>query len=229
MDSQQLHRGAVVCQQQIPGLVGDQAIFQNRLHQPPQLRDSTVSVLAEKVSRTSLQFQAKSSRLVVWGTIGSVDMGKHGGNGVCQMGVDAARSVGVHVHVHCHDAVLLQVVTDQREKLRCGHLKGDGDVLRGVHQNHVVLLVYRLQVGPPVVMDDVLRKIKVRAGQICNEPVHFHAFDGQIAVGGEEGKTPRTALRMYRCPCPESGCQIGASSEYPPSTGPPERYRNTCR
>lgn len=66
------------------------------------------------------------------------------------------------------------------EKFHRGHLKRNGDVLIGVHQNYVVDLVRRtrLKIGTTVVFGDLhlLRHGEIFSRKINNLPVDLHAF-----------------------------------------------------
>ena len=49
---------------------------------------------------------------------------------------------GTCIQVHHHHPAGVQVVPHQGEKLRGGHLEGDGDILVGIHHNHIILLIH---------------------------------------------------------------------------------------
>ena len=72
----------------------------------------------------------------------------------------------------------------QREKLKRGHLKGNGDILIGIHHDHIILLVHRVQKSPAVIGEHrhILRQIKILSGQLCDFLVYLHSLQRHSPV-----------------------------------------------
>ena len=119
-------------------------------------------------------------------------MGEETGDGVAEGLVDAPLPVGVHVQVHDHDPAGSKMLFDQGEELSGRHLEGDGDVLVGIHLDHVVLPLDGLEIGAAVIGGHVhgLREGKIGLGQVRDLVVDLYATDlasWEIAgaLGGE--------------------------------------------
>ena len=85
----------------------------------------------------------------------------------------------MHVHVHDHHAVGLEVLAHHGEELHGGHLEGNGDVLIGIHHDHIIFSLIRFKIRPAVVCDDrnILRKCEVFMGEIGYGFVYLHSSD----------------------------------------------------
>ena len=68
----------------------------------------------------------------------------------------------------------------RREELPAGQLERNGDVLIGVHHDHIKLLLRRGQVGPPIGYSHLhfLRQAKIGAGDIGDLAVDLRALHG---------------------------------------------------
>ena len=121
---------------------------------------------------------AEYHRIGVGGHVDGVGVGEHAGHGVAQVLVDGAVLRGGHVQVHHHDAAGLQMPLYLGEKLHAGQLKGNGDVLIGVHHDHVKLLLRGGQVRPAVLHRHLhaVRQAEILRGDIGNLFVDLRAL-----------------------------------------------------
>ena len=117
-------------------------------------------------------------------------IGKQTGNGVAQGLVDASLPVRVHIQVDHHHPARRQVVPNQGKELHRGHLERDGNVLIGIHLNHVILGVHRLEVGPAVIGGHIHRlgKVKITRGQLGDLVINLHP--GDLNLGKIAGTLP---------------------------------------
>ena len=74
------------------------------------------------------------------------------------------------------------MILHQREKFQGRHLKGDRDILVGIHHDHIIFVIDGLQIGPPVVgrHPDIFGQIKIDARQIGDLLVDLHPFHHHI-------------------------------------------------
>ena len=68
----------------------------------------------------------------------------------------------------------------QCEELRRGHLKRNGDILIGIHQNHIIFCAAGVQKSSAVIFDNrnICRKIKIFFSQVCDRCIDLHSLNG---------------------------------------------------
>ena len=125
----------------------------------------------------------------------SIDFRKHMGNSVSKILVNIPLFLSPHIHIYHHNPLFFQMLLHQSKKLQRRHLKGYGNVLVGIHHNHVILSVNHIQVCPPVIGCDFyfLRHLKILFCQFRDFPVNLHPFHtgmGKISFA-LPGKGPR--------------------------------------
>ena len=72
----------------------------------------------------------------------------------------------------------------QCEELHRGHLEGDGDVLIGVHHDHIIFLLHCVQEGPAVIggHGHVLRQVEILPGKGRDLLIDLHALDFHVPI-----------------------------------------------
>ena len=105
------------------------------------------------------------------------DHGEDRGNRVTDGLIDAVLLCGRHIQVDDHDASLTQVILYKCKKFPGCHLERDRDIVKCVHQDHIVLGAAALEEGPAVVGIHLLfgghREVTVREG--ADFGVNLHA------------------------------------------------------
>jgi len=127
---------------------------------------------------------AEHHRVGVGGHVDPIGVGEHAGHGVAQVLVDGALLLGGHVQVHHHDAAGLQVPLHLGEELHAGELEGNGDVLIGVHHDHIKLLLGGGQIRPAVLHRHLhaVRQAEVLRGDVGDLPVDLRALHRHAGI-----------------------------------------------
>ena len=70
------------------------------------------------------------------------------------------------------------------KKFHGRHLERNGDVLIGIHHNHIIGFLVRIKVSPAVVGGNLyaVGQCEVLAGQLRNFSINFHTFYGHLPI-----------------------------------------------
>ena len=109
-------------------------------------------------------------------------MFKYAADGIRQVLVDIPLLTSLHIQVYSHYPALFQMSLYKGKKFKGGHLKGNGNILKSIYQNHIIFFIHSVQIRPAVISSHwyIFRLLKVLLRKFCNLLINFHTLDMNI-------------------------------------------------